>query len=243
MSRRGSRTPDNQDAYLALDELGFFVVSDGMGGHAGGRAASRLAVDTLYQGFVGGTPPESPDDVTRLIMRANWLIHEFARKQPELRGMGATLVACWLNEGSLHCFHVGDSRAYRLRDFVLEQLTADHSPLDREERESGASSRAISRALGMAAEVEVEQQVFDWEVDDVVMLVSDGVTDVLANYEMSNCLVELHGDPVEQVEALLREARKRGSDDDCTVLLVQPPVQPVETGRETVVIDLPAEGH
>ncbi len=183
-SAQGQRSDDNQDAYLALSRQRLFAVADGMGGHAGGRIASRLALDTLYQRITEVKQALDSDVISDAIRHGHQRIGHHAVSHPALRGMGTTLVLVWLQARSLHCFHVGDSRVYRWRDYRLSQLTADHVST----RPGKGSKPALVRALGGPGEIKIDYQVHDWHSGDSILLCSDGISDALANYRISNIL-------------------------------------------------------
>lgn len=205
----GTRTSNNQDAYLALPDQGLFALSDGMGGHQGGQIASRLALDTLAAELAAGSL--SAPAIETAIHGAHRLVFERARRDPALEGMGATLVVAWIDSPRLHCFHLGDSRAYRLRDFILARLTEDHR----------AGRSRLTRALGGGTQVQVDYGCFDWRPGDGLMLSSDGITDVLSDLVLTNTLVAHQGSPAAQAEALIGAAQSTGGRDDKTLILVE----------------------
>ena len=199
-STQGQRSDDNQDAYLTLAQERLFALADGMGGHAGGRLASRLALDTLYQCITEARQALDSDVISDAIRHGHQRIGHHAVSHPELRGMGTTLVLVWLERSCLHpkstssgrlphslrahCFHVGDSRVYRWRDYRLAQLTADHvSTLP-----GKASKPALARALGGPGAIKIDYQVHDWHSGDSILLCSDGISDALPDYRISNIL-------------------------------------------------------
>jgi len=183
-STQGQRSDDNQDAYLTLAQERLFALADGMGGHAGGRLASRLALDTLYQRITEVRQALDSDVISDAIRHGHQRIGHHAVSHPELRGMGTTFVLVWLERSRLHCFHVGDSRAYRWRDYRLSQLTADHVST----RPGKGSKPALSRALGGPGAIKIDYQVHDWRSGDSILLCSDGISDALADYRISNIL-------------------------------------------------------
>ncbi len=183
-STQGQRSDDNQDAYLTLAQERLFALADGMGGHAGGRLASRLALDTLYQRITEVRQALDSDVISDAIRHGHQRIGHHAVSHPELRGMGTTLVLVWLERSCLHCFHVGDSRVYRWRDYRLAQLTADHVST----RPGKGSKPALSRALGGPGAIKIDYQVHDWLSGDSILLCSDGISDALADYRISNIL-------------------------------------------------------
>ena len=226
-SAQGQRSDDNQDAYLALSRQRLFAVADGMGGHAGGRLASRLVLDTLYQRLSASSQPLNCDVIDDAIRHSHQRLNHRAVSQPELRGMGTTLVLVWLQAKSVHCFHIGDSRAYRWRDYRLQRLTEDH--LDT--RPGKAGKPALTRALGAPGEIDIAYQVQDWQSGDGLLLCSDGISDALADYRISNVLAAGTGANeriarqgiVRQSIArqLIEQAELAGGTDDKSVVWIE----------------------
>jgi len=217
----GPRNASNEDAFLNLHEKRVFAVSDGMGGHVGGHVASSLAINTLRQGLLKGSPTAA--DIEALIQKASAAVYTTACTTPRLSGMGCTLVVAWVDGDCLRCFNVGDSRAYRLRDYRLEQLTRDHSTtaykLTRSE-DRPEERRALTRAVGMGPNIKIDMEEYHWLAGDELLLVTDGVTDVLPDFQITNLLVETDGDISERVEALILSAIAANGTDDKTAVLV-----------------------
>ena len=215
-SRKGQRSDDNQDAYLVLGQNKVFAVADGMGGHAGGRIASRLAIDTLYQGISAASYKINEQVIIEAIKRGHQRIRHSAVTNTHLRGMGTTLVVAWLDSSLMHCFHVGDSRAYRWRNYRLQQLTQDHSnPSLR------GGKPTLSRALGANIELEVDYQSYPYQAGDGILLCSDGISDALADYAISNILAEWQEKPEQCLTtALIDQAVQAGGTDDKTAVWI-----------------------
>ena len=190
----------NEDALLVVPEAGLAVVADGMGGHSAGDVASQLTVETLEADFsepgsssrgLLGFFRRKATGAGRLVQgikRANRSVLSAAHKRSDLRGMGTTVVAIWLEEERLHYAHVGDSRLYRLRAGVLLCLTEDHSLLNEyvrmgeltvEQAKHFPYKNIIVRALGMSPGVQVEASSTDPEPGDRYLLCSDGLTDLV----------------------------------------------------------------
>ncbi len=227
-SVKGARNAENQDSYLTLPKQGIFAVCDGMGGHVGGQIASQLIVRTLHNtletgSFEGLNNPKTLQDLTidhltYLIGYSNRVVYQHALENLELRGMGSTLVLAWISKDLLHLCHVGDSRAYRLRDYRLTCLTQDHS---------SSNGKGISRALGVKSTVDVEYHCWDWQPDDCLLLVSDGINDVIQDVRLTNLLVETSGPMVIKISRLMSVATTAGGDDDKTAMLIQSRVPPI----------------
>lgn len=199
------------------------VLCDGMGGHQGGETASRLAVDTI--GEVFRALDDAPEvALPRALKTANERVFTTGREQPELKGMGTTAVALLLEAGGLGVVaHVGDSRAYRIRDGRAEALTKDHSlwaeTLGRGElspEEIDALPRnVLTRAIGADIEVQVDVDRFEVTVGDRFLLCSDGLWNVVADGEIA--LLVSTEKPEEAARHLVALANERGGPDNITV--------------------------
>jgi protein phosphatase len=234
----GRRRQGNEDSYCVATDIGLFVVADGMGGHAAGEVASRLAVETIREWVArsqpsNGTPPDLSEAATCLagsIQAANRVVFEAAQAQPECSGMGTTVVSVLGVGARAILAHVGDSRIYRIRADGIVQLSRDHSVVQEQvdrgllSPEEAAVSRyrhLITRALGLQASVEVDVQELPWLAGDILVLCSDGLSDMLEANEIL-AQVRHHGDDLwAACGALVEQANARGGIDNITVLLVQ----------------------
>jgi serine/threonine protein phosphatase PrpC len=242
----GRKRAHNEDAFLLLPEEQLYCVADGMGGHASGEVAARLAVEEMAEFFrTTGADDEAtwpyPIDPARsydenrllaAVKIANLRIHERAQTDERLHGMGTTLVAVSVapEGGAALVAHVGDSRAYLFRGGALRQLTEDHSLLNDyrrsrqltpEEIEAFPHKNVIVRALGMDSEVEVDLHVEPLEHGDVVLLCSDGLTGMVPDARIAEILRGAHGDPRRASQALVDAANDAGGADNVTCVLVQ----------------------
>lgn len=198
-----------------------YVVSDGMGGHAAGDVASRLAVDTvLTEYYQADEKPE--DSLARAIHAAHQRIYQTARQDIDLEGMGCTIVAGVVLENRVMIAHVGDSRCYRARDCRLELLTQDHLyvienlGLTAVEAQTNPMRHALSRALGVASEVDLDLQFFPWQPEDRYLLCSDGLSNTLEEAEL---LLALKKDTAQEAVAyLLHQAYY--ADDNVTAIVI-----------------------
>lgn len=234
----GRMREQNEDNIAMAPEAGLVVVADGMGGHRAGEVASRLAVeaitrhvvDTLTGAETGGDGGLEVAAVRDAIQRANQAIYECARAHPEYAGMGSTVVVALFYDDKLCVGHVGDSRLYRFRDTILEQVTEDHSVIQElvsrglvtaEEARQSVSKNLVTRALGIDPEVEADISEHDVYDDDVYLLCSDGLNDVLADGDIEMMLTE-HGRNLEiTARRMVDTANARGGPDNISVILVR----------------------
>jgi protein phosphatase len=242
----GRKRTHNEDAHLLLPEESLFCVADGMGGHASGEVAARIAVEEMAEFFrttgrdEEATWPFKLDprrgyDENRLltgVKLANLRIFERAASDARLRGMGTTLVAASFPRagGVVLVGHVGDSRAYLLRAGALRQLTEDHSLLNDyrknraltpEEIEAFPHKNVIVRALGMREQVEVDVLRERVEDGDVVLLCSDGLTGMVPDPRIAEILRAHPRDLRGAAQALADAANDAGGQDNVTCVLVQ----------------------
>jgi PPM family protein phosphatase len=220
----GRQRNANEDSLFVDAPL--FVVADGMGGAQAGEVASRAAAESFAQNL----PPAPPEKLLEeTIAGANRTIHELARKDPGLAGMGTTTTAALvdLDAEEVAIGHVGDSRAYRLRGGRFEQLTRDHSLVE-EMRRKGQLTDAqaedhpqrsiITRALGPEPEVEVDLQTVPAQAGDVFLICSDGLTTMLDDGKIAHILTRATS-LQSAVRALVDEANRAGGRDNITVVL------------------------
>jgi protein phosphatase len=214
----------NEDSHLVASPL--FVVADGMGGANAGEVASALAVEAMTR---TETRPgwDSEESLRRSIAEANRRIHERASHDPNAAGMGTTVTAALVNDGRIAFGHVGDSRAYLLRDGVLQQLSDDHSlvgelvrrgALSPEEAARHPQRSIITRALGADGAVDIDTFSIDAQDGDVVLLCSDGLSGMVGEDEMQRIL--LSGATLPQVaRELVVAANAAGGDDNVTAIV------------------------
>jgi protein phosphatase len=240
----GRKRKGNEDSLYVNPEQRLYVVADGMGGHAAGEVASKVAVDSINE-FVcltGGdediTWPFGLDqtisfDGNRLksaIQYANRKVLEATREKKEYLGMATTVVAVLVDGTVANLAHVGDSRGYLVRNTELRQLTTDHSWVN-EQIEMGAIApeqarshplrNVVTRALGGKPELLVDLQMHKIESGDTLLLCSDGLTTMLPDDEIVRVIREAGPDIKKTAQALVDEANERGGEDNITVLLVR----------------------
>jgi serine/threonine protein phosphatase PrpC len=234
----GRQREINQDYFDVVEDLGLMVVADGVGGHAGGEVASKLAVDAVRCSIANPEvtwPDEAadhPDEIRARMLAAfasaNRRVREEARTDEDLHGMATTLVAAMVVPSAerLVVAHAGDSRAYLLRGGGLERLTEDHRLVNdavvrsRMRAEAIATLRPdmLTRAIGPRERVDTEVRVVDLVPGDVIALASDGLTAVVEDAEIAAVLVDLH-DLGAAASALIDRANARGGPDNVTVCL------------------------
>ena len=222
----------NEDNYLMLADRGIFIVADGMGGHAAGEVASEMAVRLISRdlGTVRGLPDEEVAERMRQAIRgANAAIYERTLTEHDKRGMGTTATALVLLPNRFLLGHVGDSRAYRLRDGRFEQLTKDHSYVQEqvdaglltpEQARVHPYSNVITRCVGANQDVIPDTYGGDLRAGDVVLLASDGLTGMLED-EHIHKILEAPGGPQDWVDAMINDANRRGGLDNITAILVK----------------------
>ena len=227
----------NEDSLLARSPL--FVVADGMGGAQAGEVASRIAVESFHGGLEDSSRPE--EGLAANALAANAHIHELSQRSAEHAGMGTTLTAIYVGEEEVAIAHVGDSRAYCLRDGELLRLTDDHSLVDEliregrltpEEAEEHPQRSIITRALGPEETVEVDTRSFRARSGDVYLLCSDGLTSMVPEVRLAEILVAHHR-LHEAGEALIAEANRAGGRDNITVILLR--LEEVDVGGMNAV--------
>jgi serine/threonine protein phosphatase PrpC len=215
----------NEDSLLVRSPL--FVVADGMGGAQAGEVASSVAVDTFRAGLGDGEEPER--SLVAQVEQANSRINELSHSNAEHAGMGTTITVVYVGEQDVAIAHVGDSRAYCMRDDELLRLTDDHSLVDElirqgkltpEEAEEHPQRSVITRALGPEANVEVDVRSFRGRPGDVYLLCSDGLTTMVGEAELLR-LLAAHERLADAGEALIAAANNAGGKDNITVVLLR----------------------
>jgi len=218
----------NEDSFLVGpdgadrgDDVAWFAVADGMGGHQAGEVASAEAVRSLLAALRSGRP------VGEAIGAANRTVFERATADLDLRGMGTTLTAAVFDGAQLRIGHVGDSRAYLWRASTLRQITRDHSlvaelielgELTPEQAEADPRRSMITRALGIGAEVEVDVVDLPVEPGDRLLLCSDGLTTMVRDADIEQVLSR-HSDPARAADVLVAAANLAGGEDNVTVVV------------------------
>src|SRR5438128_3275873 len=231
-----------EESLLVADRARLYLVADGMGGHAAGEIASRIAVDSISEFILhmkedDGTWPHAYDEHYRrstnklmaAVRLANTRVLEAMRKDARLRGMGTTVVACLADDTTMSVAHVGDSRAYLIRNGQLSRLTNDHSwvfeqvqagMLTEAEAEKHPLRNVITRALGGALSVNPDAAEVESRPGDVYLLCSDGLTGMVPEEEILRVVTE-NSDIEKACQVLIDTANERGGLDNVTAILVK----------------------
>lgn len=229
----------NQDSYYISDDENcpLFIIADGMGGHKAGEIASRMAVEIISSSFldqIKGSSSEMDDDsiinaIRNSIYKANDEIYRKSNEVEEYSGMGTTVTMAYENNGKLFIGHVGDSRAYLLRDNQLWQMTKDHSLVEelikngsitREEARFHPQKNIITRALGIDKEVEIDLIVKEKFKDDILILCTDGLTNMLNDDEIKELLIS--SDNMQKAcDFMVQLSNEKGGLDNISVVAVK----------------------
>ena len=235
-SDRGTIRNHNEDAWFAAVDRGLFIVGDGLGGHAGGEVAAAMVVKhlpTLLDDALDFTlplhVPESAIFLENAINKLNRMICDAGQDHPELAGMGSTVVLAMIQSGELLIAHVGDSRAYLLRDSQLERLTKDHSAvqvmlddglISPDEAVVHPSRSIVSQCIGSPRTVTPSIRCLNFQNEDRLLLCSDGLTNMLADQRIEGIL-KRQADVDTVSRDLIQAAIDAGGEDNVTVVVVE----------------------
>jgi len=234
---------NNEDAVAFDEACGVAVLADGMGGYNAGEVASGMATSLISDGL---QETWLPADVARMgrdeakaasermlreqIGRSNAAIFTTSQNNPECAGMGTTLVVCLYHDNFMTVAHIGDSRLYRLRGDSMEQVTRDHSLLQEqldsglitpEEAKLSQNKNLVTRALGIDPTVEPEIHVYETQKDDIYLLCSDGLSDMVEDEEIRLTLITLRTNPSLTVQQLVQAANDNGGRDNISAMLIR----------------------
>ena len=212
ISKQGSRSEFNEDASLVLPAQGIFLVSDGVGGGPSGHEASRQTVEVLYGELSGAEVSERK--IVESIQAANNSVFVSAQNS-EHKGMACTLTLLWKAGNELRCFNIGDSRIYRVRDGRIALLTTDQ--VKRVKRNNKIKT-LVTNAIGIKQKVVADISQWDWQDGDLVMLMSDGISDVVSDEEMCQLVLNSGLSMLDKANALIDASIKNGSQDDKTLV-------------------------
>jgi protein phosphatase len=243
----GRKRRHNEDAYVIEPPL--FAVADGMGGAKAGEVASGLAAAALKEG--GGDGPDAETRVTELIQEANRRVFRRATEDREAAGMGTTMTVALVDGERVVFGHVGDSRAYLIRDGAIEQLTDDHSlvaelvrsgRLTPDEAETHPQRSVITRAVGTEADVDVDTFSIEPSPGDLFLICSDGLTDMVDDRTIFQAIEKHRGNLEEAAKALVVAANRSGGEDNITVVFFEVSENGEEAGDTAVTRQAPAVG-
>ena len=247
----GRKRRHNEDVYVVDPPI--FAIADGMGGANAGEVAAALAADALRETADGGSGEKA---VVTLIQEANRRVYQQATEDTAKSGMGTTMTVALLDDGRVRIGHVGDSRAYLIRDGELSQLTDDHSlvgelvrsgKLTPEDAETHPQRSVITRALGTDPDVDVDTVTIETRSGDLFLLCSDGLYSMVGNDRILELVERNRRDLDATAKALVAAANKGGGDDNITVVafeiaspedetatLEEAPAEPVREEEETL---------
>lgn len=240
----GSVRDHNEDAIGAVSRIGLLVIADGMGGHLAGEMASAIAVSTIIDDItkkLTETKPRESCDITGYSLEsaivhdavalANRNVHSASVNNDKYRGMGTTVVVALFYDDRLTVAHVGDSRLYRFRDNVIKPVTLDHSLMQEliergfytpQEARNSSNKNLVTRAIGIDKSVEIDVQEEIVMTNDVYLLCSDGVNDMLEDEIIQKIIQENFGDLKAAAAAIVQAANDAGGKDNISALLAQP---------------------
>jgi PPM family protein phosphatase len=245
VSDTGRKRRHNEDSYVVRPPL--FAVADGMGGAQAGEVASRLAVEALADDAGAG---DGEGRVAALVREANRRVYEHAGTDTATSGMGTTMTLALVENGTVAIGHVGDSRAYLVRDGALEQLTQDHSlvaelirsgKLSPEEADSHPQRSVITRALGTDPDVDVDTFTIEARPGDVFLLCSDGLTSMVGDAAILEAIEEHGRDLDGAARELVGRANRGGGEDNITVVFFEIAADGAAAADDTAVQPAVAE--
>ena len=233
----------NEDCIESRPEIGLYVLADGMGGYNAGEVASGMATSLIADGLQQAWQPREVERLGREeakrrahaliaehVARANAAIFNTSQNNPECAGMGTTLVVCLFHDNFVAVAHIGDSRLYRLRGEAFEQVTRDHSLLQEqldsglitaEEAKLSQNKNLVTRALGIDPSVEPEIHVHETQPEDIFLLCSDGLSDMVEDEEIRLTIITLRSNPTLTVQQLVQSANDNGGRDNISAMLIR----------------------
>ncbi len=243
LTHTGRVRDHNEDAIGTNPDIGLMVLADGMGGYNAGEVASGIAVQIVMELASEAAEREEMSNIDPqsglmrqsiilrdAIYRSNKIIYQTAHSQTHCEGMGTTIVACMFYDNKVSIAHVGDSRAYRLRNGKLEQMTLDHSLLqelvDRgfyshEEAQRSTNRNYVTRALGVEPSVEVEVHEYEVNTEDIYLLCSDGLPDMVEDDDIHLTISTFNASLAIVGQQLVDLANDHGGRDNVSVMLAQ----------------------
>ncbi|MBQ7704675.1 MAG: Stp1/IreP family PP2C-type Ser/Thr phosphatase [Selenomonadaceae bacterium] len=221
----GKVRKNNEDALIFI-EPETFAVADGMGGQAAGEVASQMLID-ITKNFLSAVPePWSEDILKKAILKSNAAILREARNNPNYRGMGTTATILHIYNRRAYYAHVGDSRLYRLKNKILEQMTQDHSYVENLVRRGEITAEAarvhpmkniLTQAVGAVENVSVDTASFSVEIGDIFLLCTDGLTNMVEDKKIAEILLTSEN----PAEKLVQAALDNGGLDNISVIVIE----------------------
>ncbi len=233
----------NEDSIASDAACGLVVLADGMGGYNAGEVASGIAVEVMLAEIAGPLKSTSPTErdplsgdelgmvlLTRGMHKANASIFDAAQSHAQYTGMGTTIVSALFYDNRVAVGHIGDSRLYRLRGETLTTITRDHSLLQEqidcgmisvENARHSQNKNLVTRAVGIDADVVPEVHLYDVEVNDIYLLCSDGLNDMVEDEDIQSILYAMQGNLTMAAEQLIQMANDNGGRDNVSVILVK----------------------
>ena len=212
----------NQDKFYIDKSLKWAVVADGMGGHNGGEMASSMAVEEIKKSMLQGV------GLKESISNSNALVYKTSVENPELAGMGTTVVLCEIVGNRANIAHVGDSRAYLYRDGVIKQITKYHSivqqlidsgTITEEQAKYHPQRNLITRAVGTEKNISVDYETLEFKENDYILICSDGLSSYVEESEIVDIIANTKAS--ETVNKLIDAANNSGGKDNVTVVLIK----------------------
>jgi protein phosphatase len=238
VSHPGQVRPLNEDAIGARPDIGLFVLGDGLGGYNAGEIASTMAVSSLLSKLAGdyeyaqasGVPFDPRRALAERMIEMNGVITRAAANSAAFEGMATTIVIAWIINDRLWVAHAGDSRLYRFREGVLEGMTRDHSfsqelldagMVTEEEARLLPAKNLVTRALGAGGDVDPEVNEYPLRVGDVLMMCSDGLTEMIDDAEIASAIFASVPDVQRAAQRLVDLANAAGGRDNVSVIVVR----------------------
>ena len=240
----GNVRDHNEDSIMVDENIGLAILADGMGGHRGGEIASAMTVSTILDTLKTDLKKLSAGDIDEstgysvesmaihdAVAQANASVFKASTENQNYRGMGTTVVVVLFYDNRFTVAHVGDSRLYRLRDGELEQITRDHSLMqeliDRgfytpQQAKQSLNKNLVTRAIGIDEGVQIDIQEDIAHVDDIYLLCSDGVTDMIDDNLIQEIIIQCDNDLELAARELIRQANEHGGKDNISAVLARP---------------------
>jgi len=233
----GRQRKMNQDAYYVSEnneEYTLCILADGMGGYTGGEVASNLAAinaaNYIKENFIHGKDYEKEelqDLIKKAIVYANQVVYEISKREQELEQMGTTMEICLIYNNRAFIGHIGDSRIYRIRQNIMRKITIDHSyvqklvkegKITKEEAVNHPKKNMLMKALGCEPEIEPDVTVKGFHEEDIILICSDGLTNMISEEEIYNIIKE---DFELATDKLIDRANELGGNDNITIILIK----------------------